>query len=263
MRFCITILMFIFVLSAFGQSEKKNIRKGNSLYQNQEFEKSETEYLKALEKNPESFEAKFNMGDVLYKQKKYEEANAQFSGLISRLESEKKDLLSKSKLSKKQNRDLSQIKEKLSHIYHNVGNSFLLQKKFGESVKSYIHALKNNPKDEESRYNLAYALSHLKKEQQKQKQEKKDDKNKDQKKDQKKKDDKKKDDKKKEEQKDKKKQQEDKKKKEQQEQQKREKISKKDAERMLQAIQQDEKELQEKLKKKKAKNVQMYIEKNW
>lgn len=259
MRFYLSILLFALSVVAFGQKEKKNIRKGNKHFLKNKFDKSSIEYLKALEKNPNSFKAKFNMGDVLYKQKKYDQANSTFVGLAQELEAEKKEIKKKEKLTKADYRKLEEIKTKLSSVYHNMGNTFMNQKKLDESIKSYISSLKNNPKDEETRYNLAYALKQRQQQQQQQKKQNKDQKKKD-KQDQKKKQEQKKQ---KEQDEKEKKDKQNKNQQQQQQQQKRNKISKEDAKRMLKALQQDEKKLQEKLKKKKAKNVQMYIEKNW
>ena len=74
-------------------------------------------------------------------------------------------------------------KERLAAAYHNTGNALLSDKKIEESINAYKMALKNNPKDNDTRYNLAYAQMMLKKQQQNQ--DKNKDKNKDQKQDQK------------------------------------------------------------------------------
>src|SRR5206468_3608466 len=74
-----------------------------------------------------------------------------------------------------------------SKAYHNLGNSLLKSKKYPESIDAFKNALKSNPSDNDTRYNLAYAQSMLKEEQQKkqQQQQNKDQKDQDKKKDQK------------------------------------------------------------------------------
>ena len=64
-------------------------------------------------------------------------------------------------------------KENSSKVYHNLGNSYLLQNKLDESISSYKSALRNNPKDIETKYNLAYAQAMKKKQEQQQKQDNK------------------------------------------------------------------------------------------
>ena len=59
------LLLILFVLQtvlSFSQQERKHIRYGNSDYEKKEYEKSEVEYKKALEKNKDSFDAAFNLG---------------------------------------------------------------------------------------------------------------------------------------------------------------------------------------------------------
>jgi len=129
-------------------------------------------------------------------------------------------------------------------IYHNQGNSYLEAKEYEKSISSYKNSLLNSPKDLDTKYNLEYAKMMLKKQQQQQQQ------NKDQQK------------------------QEDKKDQQNQQQQKNQdqnknqnpdpkKISKEDAERMLEALKNDEKKTMQKVKKEKAKVQLIGVEKDW
>ena len=78
--------------------------------------------------------------------------------------------------------------------YHNIGNAMLEQKQYQPAVDAFKNALRNDPTDDETRYNLAVAQKLLEKEKQDQKKDKdkdkknknkkdKDDKNKDKNKD--------------------------------------------------------------------------------
>ena len=81
MRFhALHALFFLLMsLSAFSQqAERKFIRKGNEAYEKKQFTQSEVNYRKALEKDAQSFDAQFNVGDALYKQGKYKEAAQTF-----------------------------------------------------------------------------------------------------------------------------------------------------------------------------------------
>ena len=64
-----------------AQQERKFIREGNDLFNKQDFEKAEVEYRKALDTEVKSYEGAFNLGDALYKQKKFDEALQQFQSL--------------------------------------------------------------------------------------------------------------------------------------------------------------------------------------
>ena len=77
----ITLLLLLSSLSAWSQSERPSIRKGNSEYKTENFSNAEVAYTEALQKNEDSFEAKFNLGDALYKQNKFDKAAEQFQKL--------------------------------------------------------------------------------------------------------------------------------------------------------------------------------------
>lgn len=248
------IIVVLLVLQAsflFAQQEKKYIKKGNDLYQQQNYKDAESNYRLSVGKKDKTVEGNFNLGDALYKQKKYSEAGQQFNKIASG----------------------SNNKQVLAKAYHNMGNSLLESKKLEESVAAYKKSLLNNPQDEETRYNLAYAQEKLKQKQQQDKKNKdnknnkdknKNDKNKDKdKKDQdKKNDDKNKDDKDKKNQDDKNKDQ-DKKDQQNGQQPQPNNVSKDDAERMLEALNNDEKQTQDKLKNKKLKGAKLRISKDW
>lgn len=270
------LLMLACALSVSAQQERKFIREGNGLFNGQDFEKAEVEYRKAIDKKALSFEGGFNLGDALYKQKKYEEALQQFSSMAK----EEKD------------------KERLGELYHNIGNTLLAMEKTEESIEAYKESLRNRPGSAETKYNLEYARNKQQQQQDQDKdnQDKQDNKDNQDQKDQQNKDnqDQNKDqnqDQKDQDQKDQNKDQQDKDqqnkdrqdqnkdqnqdnkdnqdKQDQQQQQPQEqqgKISKEDAARLLEALQNDEKNVQEKVQKQKAqeqKAKKMKIEKDW
>jgi Ca-activated chloride channel family protein len=226
--------LYVFVLliipgALYAQGERKYIRQGNKEYEDESYEKSEVQYRKALEKDLSSYEGNFNLGDALYRQQKYEDASKKFSGLTS-TEKERKEL---------------------AKIYHNLGNSLLESNRVEESIEAYKNALRNNPDDYETKHNLAYALNLLQQQKKQQQQQQQQNQNQD-KKDQ---------DQQKQDQQDQ--QQQEQKQQEQQQQQQKDKISREDANRILQALQQDEKQLQEKLKKQLARAQRVVVLKDW
>jgi len=228
----------LFSLDAAAQKERKFIRNGNGLFEGNEYEDSEVEYRKALDKKINSYEASFNLGDALYKQKKYDEALKQFESLAVSETDQKK----------------------LGDLYHNMGNTLLMNRKIDESIEAYKQSLRHFPNSKETKYNLEYArrMKQKEEEEKKKQDQNKDQQNKDQdkkdqdKKDQDKKDQDKKDqDKKDQDKKDQDKKDQDKKKGDPGEQ--KNKISQQDAKRLLEALENDEKKVQEKVQKAKAK----------
>jgi tetratricopeptide (TPR) repeat protein len=234
-----------------AQDDRQLTRSGNKDFNKEKYAEAEVSYRKALEKKNNMPEATFNLGDALLKQQRYEEAAKQFQ------------------LSAQTNPDKN-IKAK---AYHNLGNTYLEQKKYEEAVNAYKSALKQNPKDADTKYNLAYANEMLRQKNQNQdkNQDKKDDKKDDKKEDKKddKKDDKKQDnkdqkddkgDKDKDQNADNKNGDKDGDKKPQPQQSK---LTKQEAERLLQALQNEEQKANQKMQKANAKPIDVKIEKDW
>jgi tetratricopeptide (TPR) repeat protein len=224
-------------LTLSGQSNKKYIREGNREYEKSKYPDSEILYRKALETDKQSPDAVFNVGDALYKQKKYEEAGKQFI----------------------ENANMNEDATKRSAGLYNLGNSLLMSNKLQESIEAYKGALKLRPDNMEAKYNLGYAQDLLKQQQEEQKQQQQDKDNKDQNKDNKdKKDDQNKDtnDQQKEQDKDQNNEKD-------QQQQQQQSMSKEDAQRVLNALANDEKNVQEKVKLAKAAKAKVRTVKNW
>lgn len=225
-RLVLSIFLAAIFVGAWGQQERKYIRQGNTQYQNDKYVESEEAFRKALDKDPKSFEAQFNIGDALYKQQKLNEALEQFQALAGS----------------------TTDKSRLASLYHNIGNIYFAAGKFDESINAYKTALKNNPADNETRYNLI-AAQKMKQEQE----QNKDNQNKDQQQE-----------KQEQEQQKQEQQPQEQKQKEQEKQQQQnpDQMNKQDAERLLNAMQQDENDLQK--DKRKVKAVEKAaIEKNW
>lgn len=216
----ITLLFLLVASSAFAQkTERDYLRSGNKLYNDSLFIKAEVDYRKALEINPKSTDAMFNLGNSLLMQQKAKEAMEQFES-ASKVEKDK---------------------DKLAQIYHNMGVILQSSKQYPQCIEAYKESLRNNPKDDETRYNSALAQKLLKDQQQNQDQNQ--DKNQDQKQNQK---DDKKDQNKDQQEQDKKDQQNQN---QQQQQQNKDEMSKENAQQLLNAVMQDEKNVQDKVKK--------------
>ncbi len=246
--FFVLLIISIQVISV-GQSTRSMNNDGVDLYKDGKFNDAEINFKKSIESEPELFESKFNLGDTYYKQGKYDEAIKTYQSLQS------------------QTND-NELKAKLQH---NIGNSLLKSQKLEESVNAYKNALKLNPNDEDTKYNLSYALSLLK---DKQNQQKNDQNNKDQKNDNKQNKDEQNKDQNKQDNKDQKQDKQNQQNQNQQQQnqkdqqtkqdalkQKPSKISKEESERILNALKNNEKDLQKKLRKK-AGNV-IRTDKDW
>lgn len=236
------VILTLFCLLTFtallnGQTDKQYIRQGNRNYNKNNYSGSEILYRKAIDRNENTSDAIFNIGDALYKQEKYEDAGKQFLEHLNR----------------------SEDRTKKSTSLYNLGNSLLMADKVKESIDAYKGSLKMNPDNMEAKYNLAYAQDLLKQQQeQQQQQQQQQDQNQDQDKNDQKEQDK-----------DQEGDDEQKQNSPQDNQQKDQKegqqgnISKEDAERLLNALANDEKKVQEKVKLAKAAGSKSRTLKNW
>jgi Ca-activated chloride channel homolog len=95
----------------------------------------EAAYREAIALNPKNDTGKYNLGNAYYNKEMNEVAMSRF----------------------KQAADVADTKSDKHSAFHNLGNTFMNEKKYQEAVESYKNALRNNPKDEETRYNYALA----------------------------------------------------------------------------------------------------------
>lgn len=122
-----------------AKETNKLLRAAEEDLSDNDFASAEAAYRKAVAKSPENVTAKYNMANMYYGKEKPSQA-------ASRLIQAAK---------------VAETKEDKHKIYHNLGNSFMDQKKYKEAVEAYKNALRNNPKDEETRYNYALAKKML------------------------------------------------------------------------------------------------------
>ena len=228
----IFILMAVFVCTgAFAQVDRQYIRNGNKLFHQQNYAKAEVEYRKAISKNPNNAQAIYNLGNALLMQQKDSAATSFFqkSGRI----------------------ETSKMRKAMS--YHNIGVICQKHQMYGDAINAYKEALRNNPKDNETRYNLALCKKLLKnqpKDKNKQNNKQKDKKNKD----------KNKKDKNKDKQNNKNK---DQNKQDQKQQQPKDKMSKDNAEQLLNAAMQQENATQQRISKAMQQAGSKKLQKNW
>lgn len=233
--------IFCGTLSGVAQTKTEGdyIRSGNKFYADSLYEKAEIEYRKALEINPKSTDAMYNLGNALFNQipqsqEKGKEAMEQYA-TAAKLESDK---------------------AKLAHINHNLGTLLYMAQQYPQSVEAYKESLRNNPNDNETRYNLAKAMYMLK-QQQEQQQDQQQEQQQDQQQEQQQEQQEQQQQDQQEQQQNQEQQQ------EQQSQQDEEQISKENAEQILNALMQDEKDIQEKQKKMMQQHQGKTLDKDW
>ena len=232
---------------------RKLLRQGNELYQKKQYTDASVAYQKSLGSNSNYNKATYNLGNAFYQNNNFKEAIPQY------------ELTAKA------------AKDKFTKAaaFHNLGNAMLESKNYQGAVDGYKNALRNNPNDDETRYNLAVAQKLLKKEQQDKKDKKdknnkdkkdKEDKSKDQNKEKKdgedkdKKDDKNKDGNDKDKNKDPKK---DEQKNKQKPKPQQGRMTPQQIKQLLESLNNEEKKTQKKINAKKTKGKKVKQEKDW
>lgn len=139
------LLLFIglgaFTVAAQAQTENKAIRSGNKLYKEGKYEQALPEYEKAATQNPGNPVTHYNLGNARFRKEDFAASEKNFDSALSTA-------------------NTNELKQK---SVYNKGVSLSKQKKLQESIDAYKKALRLNPDDKDTRYNLEKALSELKK----------------------------------------------------------------------------------------------------
>ena len=141
-------LFYIFIIGAlsFIQAQEgeiiNHIYDGNSEVEEGALIAAEKSYRKALSLAPEKSTALHNLGNTHFLAEQYEEASQRFF----------------------QTQKFASSKEEKHRAFHNMGNVFMKKKEYQKAVEAYKNALRNNPSDDETRYNYALAKELLKNE---------------------------------------------------------------------------------------------------
>ncbi len=248
-----TLILFFFIcLSANGFAQKGNdvLAKGNDSFEAKNYADAEADYRLSASRADKNADAAYNLGTSIYRQKQSAEAQNAFAKAIK----------------------LSNTYAQKHRGFHNLGNALMNDKNYQGAVEAYKNALRNNPEDEQTRYNYALAKKMLKENPPKDDKDKKDkdkDKKDKDKKDQDKKDkDKKDQEKKDQDKKDQEKKDQDKKDGDKKDEPQKPKpqpggISPQRLENLLDAVNNEEKKVQDKVNLQKVKPPKQQAEKDW
>ncbi len=150
--------LFLMTLAAFfclsagwtpagAQSARSLVQEGNQEYSSGNFQTAETRYRAALAADslqPSPISA-FNLGDALFKQERYNEAIEQFAGVAA---------------------DADMADDQRAAAWHNQGNAWAALEDYPKAINAYKQALRLNPRDFDTKHNLAWAQEKLREQQQ-------------------------------------------------------------------------------------------------
>lgn len=135
------LVLALLSLSASAQVDRQCVRRGNKLFRAGQYADAEVQYRKAVEANRNNPQAVYNLGNALMAQNKDSAAVEQFQ-TAARMESDP-------------------MRKYLS--FHNIGVICQKRQMFKEAIEAYKEALRLNPHDDETRYNLELCKRQLKK----------------------------------------------------------------------------------------------------
>nr|WP_288281755.1 tetratricopeptide repeat protein [uncultured Prevotella sp.] len=228
------ILLLLTALSvssyADNRQARKLIRKGNALYRADKRQEAQVDYLKAYRADSTDARVQYNLATSMFPQD------------YKLVQKERCDTMAMmfERAAQAETNPLRKAK-----AYHNEGVAYQGVKDFGKAIEAYKNALRCNPNDDESRYNLVLCQRQLKNQgggNNNQQQDKQDQQDKQQQQQEK---------------------QEKQKKQDQQQQQQEPPMSKENAEQLLNAAMQREKETQKRMKEAQQQPQRRRIEKNW
>ena len=126
------LLYIVFLFAALGASaqdmpERSEVRRGNRQYNKGNYEKSIERYERALEAAPESFEARYNLGNALYKAERFDKAEQTMRQAAA---------------------DTLRTDDERAQAFYNLGNAQFKQQKYKEALESYKQSLRLNRSEE-------------------------------------------------------------------------------------------------------------------
>lgn len=132
----LTFALLLFAsLSSWAQSAGRALTVGNESYEHKQFTQSEAAYRVASSKSEKKETPTYNLGNSLMRQKQNKEAISAYTRAAKE----------------------ATTKETKHQAYHNLGNAYMAEKNYKAAEQAYKNALRNNPKDDETRYNYAVA----------------------------------------------------------------------------------------------------------
>jgi len=134
------IILVLFSGILFAQKTDKMVAEGNQKFEEKKFSTAEADYRIAQSKTEKNSVATYNLGNSIYRQKQTGEARIAYVKTVQ----------------------TSKDKAEKHKAFHNMGNTYMIEKDYQNAVEAYKNALRNNPNDEESRYNYALAKKMLK-----------------------------------------------------------------------------------------------------
>ena len=134
------LLLLLGSMGVMAQEKDRYLSKANDQFADKQYAEAEANYRISKSKANQKALASYNLGNAIYKQNQASEAKYAYIDAVEK----------------------SKIRSEKHNAFHNLGNVYMKEKKYTEAVSAFKDALRNDPTDDESRYNLALAKKLLK-----------------------------------------------------------------------------------------------------
>ena len=136
MKSIIVVLFIVFAFQGFAQQWVDTLKVARTAYKNKEYDKANRYYRSAQNLAPKDVDLSEEIAQSTYRSRDFDNAEKVYQQAAS----EKKDKLEKAKMQ------------------HNLGNTRMKKKDYSGAIEAYKDALRNNPNDQETQYNLSEAI---------------------------------------------------------------------------------------------------------
>ncbi|MDZ4148182.1 MAG: tetratricopeptide repeat protein [Flavobacteriaceae bacterium] len=141
MKTVLNIFCILWIAFGYAQEDLKLTAEGNKEFKEKKLIDAEATYRKAFSANLKNAVPEYNLGNTLYADEHIDAAKSKYASSA----------------------ESAQSKADKHRAFHNLGNTYMLQKKYQQAVDAYKNSLRNDPTDDETRYNLALAKKMLEK----------------------------------------------------------------------------------------------------
>ena len=146
MRSCLIIIVVFVSSLSWAQNWRDSLSAAHSAYSEGKFEEAHEKFISAQRLAPEGIDLSKDIGTAAYRNGDYASAEKAFHSAANKSESA----------------------DERARKWHNIGNAQMKQKDYQSAMDSFKQALRENPTDDKTRYNLAEAKRRLKKQQEEQ-----------------------------------------------------------------------------------------------
>ena len=145
-KYLTLILLLLIGVTAFGQVDKKDVRRGNRQFAKAKYGDADISYRKGLNADSTSVASAYDLGNNLYRQGNFAEAGKFYQQAMRHIP---------------ETRSVKKRNAQGFDTYFNIGDAALQQKQYRAAMEAFAEALVIDPDDMEAKENYVYARKML------------------------------------------------------------------------------------------------------